>query len=78
MSAANYNEYRYRVGEVVTDTAGKRVGRVMGHVGGRVQLRPLHGGVEWDALPQNLRRLTSSDALSAAVAEVNAHSRRRV
>ncbi|WP_231650118.1 hypothetical protein, partial [Streptomyces clavuligerus] len=42
------------VGQVVRDAATSAVGRVMGHVGGRVQLRPLRGGREWDALPEDL------------------------
>jgi hypothetical protein len=63
------------IGDTVEDTALHRVGKVMGHVGPYVQLRPLGGGREWDARPDNLRRLTLTEALSAGVAEANARSR---
>ncbi|MCM2390085.1 hypothetical protein [Streptomyces albipurpureus] len=64
------------LGDVVRDTSNKnRIGRVMGHEGPYYQLRPLNGGVEWDALPEHLVPAEQSDAMSAAVAEVNAHSR---
>ncbi|MFG3512078.1 hypothetical protein [Streptomyces bobili] len=63
------------VGEAVHDSARDRVGRVMGHVGPYVQLRPLAGGREWDADPGHLRRLTPAELLSALVAQANARSR---
>ncbi|MFE7812356.1 hypothetical protein ACFU5P_10350 [Streptomyces sp. NPDC057433] len=63
------------VGAAVRDTVRGRVGRVMGHVGPYVQLRPLAGGREWDADPARLRRLTPSEVLSALVGEANARSR---
>ncbi|MER5468390.1 hypothetical protein [Streptomyces sp. NPDC002685] len=65
------------VGATVHDTARDRVGRVMGHIGPYVRLRPLVGGVEWDADPNRLRPLTPSDVLSALVAEANARSRQQ-
>ncbi|MEU6271761.1 hypothetical protein ABZ871_04955 [Streptomyces populi] len=64
------------VGAIVHDTARDRVGRVMDHVGPYVQLRPLAGGLEWDADPGLLRPLTPAESLSARVAEANARSRR--
>ncbi|MFC8965114.1 hypothetical protein [Streptomyces sp. NPDC057094] len=64
------------VGATVHDTARDRVGRVMGHVGMYVQLRPLAGGLEWDADPNHLRPLTPAELLSALVAEANTRSRR--
>ncbi|MGW1977453.1 hypothetical protein [Streptomyces sp. NPDC001889] len=67
--------YEPTAGDVVRDAAGKRIGRVMGRVGGRIQLRPLNGGREWDALPEDLTPAVQSDAMSAAVAEANAQSR---
>ncbi|MEF9907057.1 hypothetical protein [Streptomyces sp. P9-A2] len=63
------------LGAAVRDTVRDRVGRVMGHVGPYVQLRPLTGGREWDADPLHLRPLTPSELLSALVAEANARSR---
>ncbi|MER5770791.1 hypothetical protein [Streptomyces sp. NPDC001985] len=63
-------------GEVAKDTSAERVGRVMGQVGGRYQLRPLGGGREWDVLPEHLGPATRAELLSAWVAEVNDRSRR--
>lgn len=63
------------VGATVHDTVRDRVGRVMGHVGPYIQLRPLAGGIEWDADPNHLRPLTPAELLSALVAEANARSR---
>ncbi|QFR98032.1 hypothetical protein GBW32_26220 [Streptomyces tsukubensis] len=64
------------VGDAVRDTVRDRVGRVMGHIGPYVQLRPLAGGREWDASPDRLHTLTPAELLSALVAEANARSRR--
>ena len=63
------------LGDTVEDTERKRVGKVMGFEGPYVQLRPIGGGVEWDATPGTLRVLTTAEALSAGVAEANARSR---
>ncbi|MCK8435466.1 hypothetical protein G3I77_21325 [Streptomyces sp. D2-8] len=59
----------------VRDTARDRVGRVMGHEGPCLQVRPL-GGREWDADPRHVRTLSQDELLSALLAEVNARSRR--
>lgn len=67
--------YKPAIGETVEDTSRNQVGRVMGHEGPYVQLRPVGGGREWDAEPRALRRLTLSEGLSAGVAEANARSR---
>ncbi|MDX2692973.1 hypothetical protein PV377_17325 [Streptomyces ipomoeae] len=67
--------HRPAVGDTVEDTASRRVGKIMGHVGPFVQLRPIGGGREWEAEPSKLRRLTLAEALSAGVAEANARSR---
>jgi hypothetical protein len=64
------------VGETARDSSTGRVGRVMGHDGPRYQLRPLNGGVEWEAEPQHLVRVPLSDALRSAVAEANSRTRR--
>ncbi|GAB3127039.1 hypothetical protein GCM10027160_51270 [Streptomyces calidiresistens] len=45
------------IGSFATDTRVDRVGKVMGHVGPYVRLRPPRGGREWDAAPEDLRRL---------------------
>lgn len=64
------------VGDTARDARTGRVGRVMGHVGPYVQLRPLNGGCEWDAQPEDLRPARQSDALSPDVAAVNKRSAR--
>ncbi|MEU5342994.1 hypothetical protein AB0H18_19515 [Streptomyces sp. NPDC020766] len=64
------------VGTTASDTRSGRVGLVMGHEGPYVQLRPLKGGREWDVPPEHIRSATLSQALSGAVAEYNARSRR--
>lgn len=64
------------VGGTALDARTGRVGRVMGHVGPYVQLRPLNGGTEWDARPEDLTPAQQSDALSPDVAAVNARSTR--
>ncbi|MFI6289385.1 hypothetical protein ACIBCM_32350 [Streptomyces sp. NPDC051018] len=73
---AREHPYEPEPGEVVHDAATRKVGRVMDRMGSRVQLRPLNGGREWDALPSDLRPAAQSDAMSEAVAEANALSRR--
>ncbi|MCK7627329.1 hypothetical protein MUU72_30260 [Streptomyces sp. RS10V-4] len=63
-------------GEIVRDRLRDRVGRVMDHEGECVQLRPLGGGVEWDADPADIEPVTVSAALSGHVAELNRQSTR--
>jgi len=67
--------YTPQLGDTVEDTRRKRVGKVMGFEGPYVQLRPIGGGIEWDAGPDELRPLTLTEALSAGVAAANARSR---
>ncbi|MGW2038601.1 hypothetical protein [Streptomyces virginiae] len=64
-------------GESALDVSTGRVGRVMGHVGTRYQLRPLNGGREWEADPESLEAAYQSDALSAAVVTANTSQRIR-
>ncbi|MGW4390773.1 hypothetical protein [Streptomyces sp. NBC_00063] len=66
------------VGDAVHDTARDRFGRVMGHEGPYLQIRPLAGGREWDADPGHLRLLTQDELLRALVAEANARSRQGI
>ncbi|MGW6455945.1 hypothetical protein ACWF94_08450 [Streptomyces sp. NPDC055078] len=63
------------IGDVVRDAARMCVGRVVGARGGLILLWSLKGGTEWEAIPENLSPAAQSDAMSAAVAEVNAQSR---
>jgi hypothetical protein len=62
------------LGSTVWDTRRDVPGVVMGHVGGgRVQLRAVGGGREWDAT--QLRRLTAREELSLHLAARNDASR---
>lgn len=64
------------IGEAVFDSTRERVGRIMGREGPYLQLRPLVGGVEWDADPHQVRPLDQDELLRALVSEANARSRR--
>jgi hypothetical protein len=64
-----------RVGAYAVDTRSGRLGRVMGHEGPYVQLRPVGGGREWDAPPEVIRPATLGERLSAGTAYANARSR---
>jgi hypothetical protein len=66
------------VGSYAIDTSTGCVGRVMGHEGPCVQLRPIGGGREWDCPPEALRPATVSERISALTAHVNARSRGEV
>ena len=67
--------YKPRTGDTVRDTARNKIGKVMGAEGPYVQLRPIHGGIEWDAQPENLKPVSVAEALGPAVAAANARSR---
>lgn len=67
--------YSPRRHDTVKDRATGRTGRVMGFEGPYVQLRPLGGGVEWDAEAGSLEPVAFVEALSAGVADANARSR---
>ncbi|MFD5318725.1 hypothetical protein [Streptomyces sp. NPDC127098] len=56
------------------DTSRAEVGRVMAHECGRVWLRPLGGGCEWAAAPEDVEPVRLSESLSLLVAEANRRS----
>ena len=66
------------IGSYAVDTSTGRVGRVMGHEGPYVQLRPFGGGREWDCPPELLREATTHERLRAATAYENRRSRGEV
>lgn len=66
------------IGSYAVDTCTGRVGRVMGHEGPYVQLRPVGGGKQWDCVPESLRAATTIERLRAATAYENARSRGEV
>ncbi|MGY5013419.1 hypothetical protein ACWCY6_35950 [Streptomyces sp. 900105755] len=59
-------------GTLVIDTAGDRLGYVMGREGPYVQLRPVAGGREWDADPAHVRRATDEERLRAVAERTRA------
>ncbi|WP_240659811.1 hypothetical protein [Streptomyces sp. WAC 01529] len=65
---ASNQQTRPGIGELAKDNAKGRVGVVMGKVGGRVQIRPIGGGTEWDAMPDNVAMLSAREELSTRLA----------
>ncbi|MFF4590962.1 hypothetical protein [Streptomyces sp. NPDC001388] len=63
------------IGELAKDKASGRIGVVMGELGGRVQMRPVRGGREWDAMPGNVVALSAREELSARLDAKNGNSR---
>ncbi|MER5787925.1 hypothetical protein [Streptomyces sp. NPDC001980] len=59
------------LGTYVTDVRDGRIGEVRGHVGGKVQLRPVAGGREWDCPPESLEPAPPDEVLRAQVRRVN-------
>ncbi|MFC8871533.1 hypothetical protein ACFUAC_28475 [Streptomyces sp. NPDC057148] len=55
---------RPEVGSLAKDTATGRVGVVRDRVGGRVQMQPLNGGREWEAMPAKVEPLTAREELT--------------
>jgi hypothetical protein len=64
------------VGTLAVDTRRDEVGEVRGHVGPYVQLRPVEGGCEWDARPEDVRPVSAAESLSRRVSDANRRSRR--
>ncbi|MCX4881679.1 MULTISPECIES: hypothetical protein [unclassified Streptomyces] len=72
---ASKQQTRPGIGELAKDSASGRIGVVMGDVGGRVQMRPVRGGREWDAMPGSVVALSAREELSARLAARNGNSR---
>ena len=66
---------RPAVGAYATDVRDGRVGEVMGHVGGRVQLRPVGGGREWECPPEAVGAASPEEVLRARVRSRNRKAR---
>lgn len=58
-------------GSFAMDARDGRVGRVTGHAGPYVRLRPPGGGAEWDCPPDCVRPAPPGLVLRARVTEVN-------
>ncbi|MFB7256004.1 hypothetical protein [Streptomyces nojiriensis] len=63
------------IGELAKDQKTGRIGIVMGEIGGRVQMRPVGGGVEWEAMPGDVVAPRAREELSARLAVKNNNSR---
>ncbi|MET7892776.1 hypothetical protein [Streptomyces mirabilis] len=61
--------------EYVVDVRDGRVGQVMGREGGRVQLRPVGGGQEWDCPPEAVGEVPPGEVLRARVRRINEEGR---
>jgi hypothetical protein len=72
---ASNQQTRPGIGELAKDTAKGRIGIVMGELGGRVQIRPIGGGREWDAMPDMVVQPSAREELSARLAIRNGNSR---
>lgn len=62
-------------GTYVTDVRDGRIGEVRGHEGGRVQVRPLAGGREWDCPAESLEPAHPDGVLRAQVRRANSARR---
>lgn len=69
------DETALEVGTLVLDTRTARLGRVMAAQNGRLYLRAVSGGREWEAEPEEVRRADANEELRARVAEANAAGR---
>ncbi|MDX3241490.1 hypothetical protein [Streptomyces sp. ME18-1-4] len=72
---ASNQQTRPGTGALAKDSANGRIGVVMGQVGGRVQMRPIGGGREWDALPDDVVKPSAREELSVRLAVRNGNSR---
>ncbi|MFC8197461.1 hypothetical protein ACFUTV_18920 [Streptomyces sp. NPDC057298] len=59
----------------VIDVRDGRLGQVMGHEGGYVQLRPVDGGREWDCPPDAVGEAPLGEVLRARVRRINEDGR---
>ncbi|MFD4258024.1 hypothetical protein ACFWR9_10435 [Streptomyces sp. NPDC058534] len=65
---------RPAVGTHAVDARDGRVGEVMGHVGGSVQLRPVAGGREWDCPQVSVAVARPEEVLKARLRRTNHES----
>lgn len=72
----NSTPWEPQVGDTVRDTFRGRIGRVVAWTPSRYALRPLGGGIEWDAVLADLRPVKTTDLLRPALTEINQRSSR--
>ncbi|HEY8978002.1 MAG TPA: hypothetical protein VIU15_00275 [Streptomyces sp.] len=66
------------IGALFMDVSRDTIGEYRGEWAGRWALRPLRGGLEWDAAPEDVRPVTAEQALRAKVEAANRRSRREI
>ncbi|MFI9378675.1 hypothetical protein [Streptomyces parvulus] len=64
------------VGTHAVDARDGRVGEVMGHAGGSVQLRPVGGGREWDCPHGSVAAAATDEVMRAGLRRTNHESAR--
>ncbi|WP_406070309.1 hypothetical protein OG372_23070 [Streptomyces sp. NBC_01020] len=70
--------YAPDLGTLMVDTGhGNRTGEFRGLAGPYWSLRPVNGGAEWEAVPEQVRTPTRIELLAAEIARINARSRSR-
>ncbi|MFG2633976.1 hypothetical protein ACGFX8_08500 [Streptomyces sp. NPDC048362] len=62
---------RHEPGQLLYDPVTGRVGEYRDRVGPRAMLRPVGGGLEWEADPDTLRPATDRERLGASVRAAN-------
>ncbi|MBT2505549.1 hypothetical protein J7I98_06460 [Streptomyces sp. ISL-98] len=62
------------LGDLVHDSGMGKVGEFRGAWAGKWLIRPVLGGTEWDAEPENVRPADQTERLSARTAQANARS----
>ncbi len=72
---ASNQQTRPGIGELAKDRVRGRIGIVMGEIDGRVQIKPISSGPEWEAPPGNVVAPSAREELSARLAIKNANSR---
>lgn len=73
---ASNQQTRPDVGELAKDSSSGRIGVVMDKAFGRVQIRPIGGGNEWNAMPADVVTPSAREELSARLAVRNDNSRK--
>ncbi|MCX4882926.1 hypothetical protein [Streptomyces sp. NBC_00847] len=63
-------------GAIVYDPVARKVGELQDKAGPYVMLRPVGGGREWEADPEQIRPATDSERLSAGVKAANVRAER--
>ncbi|MFD9430524.1 hypothetical protein [Streptomyces sp. NPDC060002] len=64
-------------GVYVLDARSGRIGEVMERLEGRVVLRPVGGGREWDCLPEDVEEAAPAEVLRERVRRLNRDARSR-